>query len=588
MKKFKKVKSLLFGFILTFAFCFINTNVYAKTMTPDEIQGPAYVIGSHVFTREVNETTGYQGRLTTNLIMLASQTIESSDLDSMIIYYKTATGMWINGLTGSPIEAPESFEIDYTNMQLEEDNNTVSAPKVPILTLNDGPLSINDETDMMTYQLDIYIDDIDDKSNKVDGVEISMVDYDSHVTRKDLPYGENFGTIVTVMDNYNGDVLEIGKKYHRDFITFENTPNGYYTINARTYVKDANGKKSYSDWVIVSINVDTTLPQLEIVNKYSNPDYVSNEDGYYAYRLGIKIPDAYVYKVSPEKFAYITNCADGTFAIDEEFNVAVAENSVKSCWAQMGYIDKNGDFKYYYTGNEEENRIYYTIDTRTLTAPILYYNVARDYVGPGSTPESIADGEYIYINDEFYGNQEEDTLDRQIEGVEIYRVYYESGTSADPGYKPVYELIADNSGHAHVFPPSGSGFYTARVYATNEAGEKVYSDFSDRIGVVRTPLISASEVVDGKVTVTIENIDEYWKNSGITFTLYTTVDPSNEEVELASIIYQGDQEAVFEIEVTEDMEIYADASIHDWVHSTDEEDVRAYSYASNGIDIVVE
>lgn len=588
MKKFKKVKSLLFGFILTFAFCFINTNVYAKTMTSDEIQGPAYVIGSHVFTREVNETTGYEGRLTTNLIMLASQTIESSDLDSMIIYYKTASGMWINGLTGATIEAPESFEINYTNLQLEDENNTVSTPKTPILDLNGGPLSINEETDMLTYQLDIYIDDIDDKSNKTDGVELAIVDNDSHVTQQDLEYGEKFETTITVLNSYTGYVLEIGKQYHRDFISFENPHDGYYTVSARAYVEDGNGKRSYSDWVYVSINVDKTLPQLEIINNYSNPKYVDIDGDYYTYRLGIKIPDAYVYKVKPEKFAYITNCADGTFAIDEEFSVAVAKDTVKSCYAQMGYIDKNGDFNYYYTGNEEENRIYYTIDTRTLTAPTLYYNVARDYVGPGSTPESIADGEYIYINDEFYKEQEEDTLDYQIEGAEIYRVYYKAGTTADPGYKPVYELIADNSGSALVFPPTGSGFYTARVYATNEAGERVYSDFSDRIGVVRTPLISASEVVDGKVTITIENIDEYWKNSGITFTLYTTVDPTNEEVELASIIYQGDQEAVFEIEVTENMEIYADASIHDWVHSTDEKDVYAYSYASNGIDIVVE
>ena len=494
MKKFKKVKSLLFGFILTFVFCFINTNVYAKTMTPDEIQGPVYVIGSHVFTREVNETTGYQGRLTTNLIMLASQTIESSDLDSMIIYYKTATGMWINGLTGSPIEAPESFVINYTNMQLEEDNNTVSAPKTPILTLNDGPLSIDDETDMMTYQLDIYIDDIDDKSNKVDGVEISMVDYDSHVTRKDLPYGENFGTVVTVLDNYSGDVLEIGKKYHRDFITFENTPDGYYTINARTYVKDANGKKSYSDWVIVSINVDKTLPQLRIVNNYSNPDYVYNQDGSYLYKLGIDIPDAYVYKIKPEKFAYITNCADGTFAIDEEFIVDVAENSIKSCWAQMGYINSNGDFKYYYTGNEEENRIYYTIDTRALTAPVL------THAGYGRSA--------VMFDRDFYYKQDKNTLDYQIDGIELYRV--------NPGYELV---LVDNIPNAfyEVKPPlpgeiggGGIGYYTARAYATNALGKKVFSEYSNIVAVVQTPEIEVSDIIDGKVNVRIKNIDDYF------------------------------------------------------------------------------
>ena len=172
MKNLKKVKFLVLSFILTIAFCSFNSNVSAKTMSPDEIPGSAYVIGSHMFTRDVNETTGYEGRLTTNLIMLAAQTIGSSDLDSMIIYYKTATGTWINGLTGNPIEVPETFEINYTNIQLEDDNNTVSKPKVPIVIYE--PISVNEETDLITYQLDIYIDDIDDKTNKVDGVEVSI------------------------------------------------------------------------------------------------------------------------------------------------------------------------------------------------------------------------------------------------------------------------------------------------------------------------------------------------------------------------------------------------------------------------------
>lgn len=576
MKKFKKVKSLLFVFALTIAFCFINTNVYAKTMTPDEIQGPAYVIGSHVFTREVNETTGYQGRLTTNLIMLASQTIESSDLDSMIIYYKTATGMWINGLTGTPIDTPPTFEINYANLQLEDVNNTVSAPKTPILSLNGGPLSINEETDMMTYQLDIYIDDIEDKTNKVDGVEISMIDYNSRVTNQDLKYGEEFENTITILDSYTGDELEKGRQYHRDFIIFENTPNGYYTISAKAYVEDGNGKKTYSESVFVSINPDTTLPQLEIVNKYSNPDYVAIDGDYYTYRLGIKIPDAYVYKLRPEKFAYITNCADGTFAIDEEFSVAVAKNTVKSCWAQMGYIDKNGDLKHYYTGNEGENRIYYTIDTRTLTAPIL----DADQEGI-SFSDLKNNGEYLRINSNFYREQEENTLDYQIEGAEIYRVYYESGTTSDPGYKPVYELISDNFEHAHVFPPTGSDYYTARVYATNAEGEKIYSDFSNIVTVIRTPEIEVSEVIDGKADVSIVNTDQYWSSSR--FNIYTKNSIDGE-------VFWGSfslSDGKISIDVTEDMEIYVRAFDKDY-ESSGESPVYIYSAKSNIENLVVE
>ena len=572
MKNLKKVKFLVLSFILTIAFCSFNSNVSAKTMSPDEIPGSAYVIGSHMFTRDVNETTGYEGRLTTNLIMLAAQTIGSSDLDSMIIYYKTATGVWINGLTGNPIEVPETFEINYTNMQLEDDNNTVSKPKVPIAIYE--PISVNEETDLITYQLDIYIDDIDDKTNKVDGVEVSITNsLNSNLSKKiDLPYGENFNSTTTVLNTYEGTDLVIGKTYHNDYVTFETQYNGYNTINVRAYAKDENGEKQYSEVLVIAINHDDLLPQLEIINDYSNPDYVAIDNDYYIYRLGIQIPDAYVYKVNFNKFAYRTNCADGVFALDEEFSVSVAKNSVKSCTAQMGYIDKNGDFKYFSSANE----INYTIDTRTLTAPILYYNTNNNYPGPNSTIDAILDGEYIRINESFYEEQSEDTLDYQIDGSEIYRVYYKNS-------EPVYELITE-MGFAHVFPPSGSSYYVARVYATNEAGKKVYSDFSDYTPVVRTPIISGSEVFDGKVTVSIDNINDYWKDSGITFTLYGIVDST--EVELGNIIYQGDQELVFEIEVTENMEVYASASINDWIHSTSDQAIRAYSYKSNSVDII--
>ena len=583
MKKFKKVKSLLFGFILTVAFCFIDTNVYAKTMTPDEIQGPAYVIGSHIFTREVNETTGYEGRLTTNLIMLASQTIESSDLDSMIIYYKTASGMWINGLTGATIETPTSFEINYTNLQLEDENNTVSAPKAPILSLNGGALSINDETDMMTYQLSIYIDDIENTNNKVDGVELGLLDYNSRTTHEELTYDEDFKTITTVLDSYTGNDLVIGKQYHTGFITFENTPSGYYSISARAYVEDANGTKIYSDWVYISINSDISLPSVEIVNDYSNPDYVAETENHYTYRLGIKKPDAYVFKASPQKFAYIvyevgesSSGQVGKFGLDESFTVSVAKESVKTYYAQIGYYDVNGDFKHYYTQNSAENRIYFTIDTRTLTAPILY-----------ASQEGMAftdlknNGEYLRINSDFYEEQEEDALDYQIEGTEIYRVYWVSGTSSDPGQKPVYELVEGKFGTTHVFTPTGSAYYTARVYATNEEGEKVYSNFSDIVTVIRTPEIEVSEVIDGKVDVSIVNTTDY--SEPFKFNVYTW-NSTDGEVLLDSFTLSDGQ---ISIDVTEDMEIYVRAYDKDY-ESSGLDPVYVYSAQSNTVDIVVE
>lgn len=579
MKKFKKVKFLLFGFILTFAFCVINTNVYAKKMTADEIQGPAYVIGSHVFTREVNETTGYQGRLTTNLIMLASQTIESSDLDSMIIYYKTASDMWINGLTGATIDAPAFFEINYTNLQLEEENNTVLAPKTPILSLNGGALSIDDETDMMTYQLSIYIDDLDDKNNRVDGVELGLLDYNSRTTHKELTY-DDFKTITTVLDSYTGNDLVIGKQYHSGFITFENTPSGYYSVSARAYVKDANGTKTYSDWVYISINTDTALPSVEIVNDYSNPDYVFETENYYTYRLGIKKPDAYVFKVSPQKFAYIvyevgenSSRQVGIFGLDESFTVAVAKGSAKTYYAQIGHYNVNGDFKHYMTENSEENREYFTIDARkTIIAPILELNQLEE-----NYDHNRIYGDRVEVDYRMYRTADVDSLDYTVKGIEVYQVYYDGTNMSNFQYiAPLFGIT--DSFFVQVKPINGMATYVGRAYAINAVGEKVYSEYSNIVTVIRTPEIEVSDVVDGKVNVSIKNVSNEYGIHEHYDLKYKVFDASG--TELTELTFLDD---VSSVDVDEDTE-----HLYIKIYRTSDTTGNTYSAKSNKVNVVIE
>ena len=364
----QKIKIILFAVILSYISCFTSGRVHAKQINSNEIEGPAYIIGTHVFTRNVNETTGYDGKLTTSLIMLASKTIEANDLDSMIIYYKTSTGKWINGLTGHEVSVPETFNVDYIDIQKQE-NEDVKKPKQPILDLNGGPLSIDDETDMMTYQLNVYIDDINNSSNKIDGVSLS-INVNGTVQEVDL---NEFNTI-TILDSYNGNKLEVGKKYLETSTTFKVNPSDYFSITANSYVKDKNDKKIYSDSVIISEH--QILPSVEITNEYQNPDYIAKTDNYYTYKLGIKIPDAYVYKVKPEKFAYVvkeqingSNRQIGIFKLDEGFNISIKNNTVGTFYAEIGYYDKNGEFCVFSTS--EENKKHFVIDTRSLTKPIL-------------------------------------------------------------------------------------------------------------------------------------------------------------------------------------------------------------------------
>ena len=92
-----KVKNILILFAIVATVCIIGVKVYAQTANSnvpetyevknEDIPNSTYVIGTHMFTREKNGETGYEGQLSTQLIMLASQTINSDNLNDMIIYY---------------------------------------------------------------------------------------------------------------------------------------------------------------------------------------------------------------------------------------------------------------------------------------------------------------------------------------------------------------------------------------------------------------------------------------------------------------------------------------------------------------------
>ena len=84
-------------------------------VAPVNIYGSAYVIGSHIFTR--NQSDIYNGVITTKLIMLASKTAKGNKESDMIIYYKKPNGDWINALTGAEIDLPTYFKIKYVDLE---------------------------------------------------------------------------------------------------------------------------------------------------------------------------------------------------------------------------------------------------------------------------------------------------------------------------------------------------------------------------------------------------------------------------------------------------------------------------------------
>lgn len=572
------MKKKIISFLMIISAFFFIGNVNALEISNDDIPAGSYVIGTHLFTREITDT--YDGTLTVQRIMLAAQTIGSDDISNMAIYYKNGSGVWKNTLTKETVNISETLKINYTNLQLEDDNDTVQAPQKPIVYIQ-APTYIEDKSNTAGYTvtkfgvtLNIFVDDIANLTNKVDGLEISLEntsDSDGIHERIDIKYEDFFNHTVTVTEDFEEKVdgLIKGQTYHLKQIFFE-TEGGYTNINVRAYILDANGKKIYSDTFVDAIGIDDLFPYVKIVNKYTNPEYFYIDgDDYYTYKLGIELPDMYATNLDPNRFSYIVSgtglSSNDVHKINEEFTVSIKKGTVATISAKLGYYDANGIFKIYMVEKKHE----FIIDTRTITAPILELDMSTDI------------GEDIMVNQSFYRQQENNTLDYKVSGAEIYRV--------GPEGRRKYELISDKGYNHFVYPPSGAAYYAARVYAINALGEKVYSDFSNLLGVVRAPEISISEVVEGEAIINIENIDEYSKDEGIYFTIYRKDTTTNEDVEIKSVLYRDDQNGNIKIPVTENMTIYAKASAHDYEQpSVGLEQIYMYSRSSNEVNIVVE
>ena len=465
--KSNRDRKILIYVIFIFGLMFFKINVFAETLLSTEVPNSSYIIGSYVFTRDINDNTGYDGKLSTGLIMLASKTIDSNNLSDMVIYYKTATGKWINGLNGENITPPLSFNINYINLALEENNDTVVAPKAPIIYLY-GPkygeiiYNFSEETEKFSYDLYLMVDDISNDANKIDGVELQKV-VNGQVIYEDLSYEENFTYESEVTEFYKGDNPEliVGNKYHSAVLTINHKPSDSATnISLRAYRKDGNGKKYYSDWKYVKIDYKTDLPKLSL-----NSNFIKNEGDNLIYSLSINLPDnemfSYYRKDSPDdynaRFAYVLYDGEGkqlgVYNLSTNAVVSVPKDMISSYKAELGYYGSDNELHLYTRDDYEEND-YLKIDTRTLLAPTL-------------TLENRGEQGYYYS----ISQSKESTLDTNVT-YELYEVYSKND-------EIIYEYVDTPFIFGYLKPKYDSSQLVVRAYAYDTNGKKVYSDFSE-------------------------------------------------------------------------------------------------------------
>ena len=243
-----RFKNLL---LFSLAFIFGLNIVNASELNSSDVGKNTYIIGTHMFTRNTNEN--YNGQLTTKLIMLASKTIEGNTLDDMIIYYKNARGNWIDGISGNVITVPESFEIDYVN--LEDNVFTTIYGDVNL----DGTVNGKDITYLRRYlsSTEGYTLDNDGKERADVNLDGAIDNKDILVLRRYLAGGyEGYETLP-----YLGDVEEPA---YGD-VNLDGTVNGKDITYLRRYLSSTEGYTSDNDGKErADVNLDDDIDDIDI------------------------------------------------------------------------------------------------------------------------------------------------------------------------------------------------------------------------------------------------------------------------------------------------------------------------------------
>ena len=423
-------------------------NIAANEINTSDISNSTYIIGKHMFTRETNDE--YNGKLSTNYIMLAAKTITSDNLEDMIIYYKNARGTWINALTSEAIDAPEKFDIEYKNnepylLKPELINQTVISCGVG---QPDCPA---------------YVPLLD---------EDGMYGYDLHVSDKN--------SITTYYEIYEvkGSVYELvasGEEHNPEEYMMMVEPGEKKVYISRVYVIKANGGKAYSDYsneVVIDHSTYETPTLLNVTETSCGVDcpalVPTLTDGVYNYDLGIKDQNRSFtgYEIYEKNGTSYTKIGEGKIHSPEAIAVEI-EPGEKKVYVARIYAQKPSGYKVY---SDYSNEV--VIDHSTYATPELINQteIACGVDQPDCPPfvPTLTDGVYNYdlgIKDQ----------NRSFTGYEIYEKNGTSYTKIGEGKVHNPEVIAVE------IEPGEKKVYVARIYAQKPSGYKVYSDYSNEV-----------------------------------------------------------------------------------------------------------
>ena len=438
----KKIISLL----LVLSAFFITGVVSAKEISKDDIKPGTYMIGTHLFTRE--SSGDYNGTLTVRYIMLAARTINSDDINDMVIYLKNSRGKWVNAVTNEEVTVPDKVDICYEN-SVEE-----SLPRIDIFSYLDiehvqwwfEPLTdLFDRDSTKKYEFELY-----EKTSS--GYE--LVDTQVSPNGKSIPWAIIIDATNEVK-TYVGRLTTInanGKKINSDY-SEELTVDTKNKLAAPKMTSELNIQydSSRADWIF----------RMYLDEEFKNR-YGYSSDIRYDFELSEKTDSGYVYV--DDAFTEGTRGKYAVADISNEEKTYVARLYITNSKGEKIYSNYSEELKLNVKDSIPTPEIFYECDENTCSIRVSDEDFKNSCNGSNSCLSSA---------DKLVGNY-------------YYNVYEKNGSKIDDGRS--YEEGRKGK-IASVNISSEEKTYVAKLYLINSKGEEVVSKESNEITIAENSIV---------------------------------------------------------------------------------------------------
>lgn len=469
-------------FLIMMCFVFILTciNVKASIVEPEEIDNNAYVIGTHLFTRE--KIDDYNGQLTTKLIMLASVTIESEDISDMIIYYKNPRGQWLDALTGQPItDLPANFELVFKNTKVYVDK-----PKLALKSYftNDPTLTTKYKEEEGLYEQVVEVSNIATYDYDMGGIEDLYYDLFEVVGEDEY-------------EKVNESTLRIDET-----VTLKTEPGTIRKFVAKTYLDIGNDEKvnsSYSKEFKVD-NVNYDKPEIKLIsrdfdveNKFYTYSISVDDESWYCERSSKtcygKLPyyDVYVKNANGEPQLVPIENEEKRSVLDEAL-VKVDPGKIAKVVVKKYAYDTNGE-KVYSTYSDEVE-----IGTTSYATPVITLREGNTYREKMQGDKTVASYVYTIDVDKTAYCEELDLVNHTeciyaLNELELYE-------KVNGQYEKREGLFNIHTPNELNVDPNVNTTYVLRGHIKTSDGNDIYTGYSNEISVntiIATPNLERNE-----------------------------------------------------------------------------------------------